>query len=381
MSSTQIVQRSDLIAAKEVLRTESASLTLSLVRDPSPFEDRWETLRTSNPLLATGYFHPEFSRAVMRVRDDVEFAIIERAGEISAILPFQRVSPRVAHPVGGMMNDFHGVIAGPSFKIDYRNLLKQAGLSQLHFHALSFDGADPAQSIKRVFRRLDCPFIDLAEGPDAYRKWVRKHSSTVKRQPQKTRAMERDLGALKLEFDCRDAQALETLIEWKRSRFKRTRTFDILGVDWTSNLLREVFKVRHPEFRGVLSVLWAGDTMVAGHFGFICDGILHYWFPAHNHQYGKFSPGTRLMIGLTETCHEHQVHRIDLGYGESDLKTRFANGRTEVELGCLGFNPGLRWINNQRYEIRQALKKIPAKEALKKIVRPLFPNLGKGKFR
>ena len=84
---------------------------------------------------------------------------------------------------------------------------------------------------------------------------------------------------------------------------------------------------------------------------------------------------------MTAAAPENDIFRIDLGYGESELKARFANESSTVELGCYGLNAMKRQLMRGRFEVRQALKRIPAKETVKKLVRPVWPNLGKGKFR
>ena len=182
-------------------------------------------------------------------------------------------------------------------------------------------------------------------------------------------------------MDCRDPQVLEKVIQWKREKFRRTRTFDLLSLDWTSNLLRELFHVRRDDFRGQLTVLWAGGIPVSGHMGFVSKHRLHYYMPAHDHQFRRFSPGTELMIQLTGAALEHGIHKIDFGYGESELKDRFANAHTTVDYGCIGFNSAARLVAHQRYRFRQALKQVPLKEPLKKIVRTIHPKLGQGTFR
>lgn len=347
----------------------------------SGLQEAWNHLQTSNPQLSNGCFHPEFSRAVERVRHDVEYAVLKSGGEITGIFPFQRTSQRIASPVGGMMNDFQDLVAAPSTRVDFDDLLTEAGLKLFHFHALANDSASASSRLKQVYRVLDCPLIDLSKGAFRYRDWLVNHSSTVRRQPQKTRALIRKQGQIRLEFDCRDPQILERVIDWKRARFRRTRTFDLLSVDWIAHLLRELFHVREDGFRGQLSVLWAGDVPVSGHFGILCRDRLHYYIPAHDHRFAQFSPGTELMYQVTSAAGEHGIQQIDLGSGDSPLKDRFANGKTVVECGCFGFSPVLRSIHHRVYEARQALKRIPMKEPLKRIVRSFHPNLGKGRFR
>ena len=76
--------------------------------------NRWAIIRGQNSQLISPYFDIEFTKAVARVRSDVEIAIIKNsADEIVGFLPYQRVGRNHAEPVGGRLNDVHGMIAGP----------------------------------------------------------------------------------------------------------------------------------------------------------------------------------------------------------------------------------------------------------------------------
>jgi len=70
---------------------------------------RWDSLR-AGAQLTSPYFDSEFTRAVARVRDDVKIAIATRDEEIISFLPFQTVGSGKGFPVGGRLNDWHGVI-------------------------------------------------------------------------------------------------------------------------------------------------------------------------------------------------------------------------------------------------------------------------------
>jgi len=344
-------------------------------------ENVWHEIRDTRPELRSGFYDPDFSKAVNRVRGDVHYLVLYGHAEVLGILPFQRPKPSLAQPVGGMLNDYHGLILRRGVQCDIGEWLPSAGLRHFRFHALQdFSKAKSPSHCKQVFETLRATSVDLSQGHHGYRNWLFQHSSTVRRQGQKARALARKLGPLSLEVDCRDRDAVEYLIEMKRAKYQRTRTFDILGLSWTQDVLREIFDLRTANFLGMLSVLRAGDTIVSGHFGFLANGILHYWFPAHEHAFGKFSPGTQLMLELTKEPEEPIFQRIDLGYGDSDLKDRFANAESSVEIGCYDPNAIARNVAERKYFFRQSLKKIPAKKQVKKFLRPLWPNLGKGQF-
>ena len=73
----------------------------------------WNRLREELPQKESPYFAIEFTQAVAQIRDDVKIVIFRDAnGEIEAILPFQRTSPTHAEPVGGRLNDVHGILGG-----------------------------------------------------------------------------------------------------------------------------------------------------------------------------------------------------------------------------------------------------------------------------
>ena len=218
----------------------------------------WNHLRSSDSVFSSPYFDAEFTKAVAKIRGDVRIAIARDDRGIVAVLPFQENSPGKAVPVGGLLNDWHGIMGCRAPGV-MEQMLRAAKLESFKFHAI--DNADRALS-KYIFREFNSHYLDLSEGWEQYRKWVFKNSSTVKRQGQKTRALEREVGKIRFEFESDNPLMLERLIELKRARYQNSNTFDILGVPWASQLLRELHRVREPNFRGILSILWAGDQFV-----------------------------------------------------------------------------------------------------------------------
>ena len=234
-------------------------------------EEQWNRFRASNPVFKSPYFDIRFTRAVAQVRDDVRIAVAQVQDKIVAILPFQENKPGHAVPVGGLLNDWHGILGKQDPEV-LQKILKAADLQSFKFHAIN---AQDDSLKKYYFREFNSHYLDLSGGWDEYRTWVRKNSIAVKRQGQKTRALGRQVGEVRFEFESESANQLERLIELKRARYNNSNTFDILGVTWASNLLRELHQVRDPNFRGVLSILWAGDMLVGAHFGMVTDETLH----------------------------------------------------------------------------------------------------------
>ena len=347
--------------------------------------DRWSLLCANNHSLSSPYYDIEFTKAVARVRDDVEIAILRNPfEEITGILPFQRVNDFHAEPIGGRLNDVHGVVGldsnGQAETI--RRVMLAANLKSFGFHSLNLAGVkEDSKLSKFVFSELETHHIDLRAGWRVYRQWVRKHSSTVRRQGQKTRSLEREIGPLRFEFDCSKHEVLEKLIELKRTKYQSSKTFDILSVDWAANLLREISTIETPDFKGLLSAIFAGDELVAVHFGMLTNDVLHYWFPVFDSAYSKYSPGTELILQVAEEASSRGVSKVDFGYGDDPYKFKFCNGRGKVCCGRVGFNEWSFKLAKQRYEIRQRLKEIPMKSWAKSVLRTVFPGFGQWNFR
>jgi CelD/BcsL family acetyltransferase involved in cellulose biosynthesis len=96
----------------------------------------WAQIRQTNPTLASPYFHPEFTRVIAAVRDDVEVAVIEEGGRVVAFFPFQRGNKSVGTPVGGIISDYQGLICAPDFTCDPRELMQQCRLAAWNFDHL-----------------------------------------------------------------------------------------------------------------------------------------------------------------------------------------------------------------------------------------------------
>ena len=150
--------------------------------------------------------------------------------------------------------------------------------------------------------------------------------------------MIREIGEPRFEFDCVSTEALEKLIDLKRKRYQRGKTFDILSVEWAANLLRQLHHTNGQNFQGILSALWVGDKMIAGHFGMLSNHVMHYWFPAYDIKYAKYSPGTQMIMNVAEHAAKLGIDKVDFGYGDDPYKFKFCNGRETVSCGQFRFN-------------------------------------------
>ena len=342
--------------------------------------EAWSRFRADQPLKESPYFAIEFTQAVAAIRDDVQIAVFRDSdGEIEALLPFQKTSATLLEPIGGRLNDVHGILGG-------RNLTAEqilTGLASIGIRSASFHAAaDFHGTNKRFqFRELQTHHLDLSDGWDAYYKWAKKNSSTIKRHGQKSRALERKFGEIRFEFRNADSAVLEELIALKRAKYQRTKTFDILSVEWAADLLRHIHQIQTDEFSGILSTLHAGDRLVAAHFGMITDQMLHYWFPTFDIEFNQFSPGTELMLRVAKECCDRNLDKLDLGFGDDDYKFKFSNGNDKVSCGLMTDSKIAFQAAKARYHWRQRLKSMPLKPAVKRVLRKVYPGFGGWNFK
>ena len=340
----------------------------------------WKRLRAEQPQEESPYFAIEFTQAVAAIRDDVQIAIFRDAdGEIEAILPFQKTAATLIEPIGGRLNDVHGILGGRNLSSDQiLERLAAIGVRSASFHAAAdFHGTDE----RFQFRELQTHHLDLSAGWDEYYKWAKKNSSTIKRHGQKSRALARKYGEIRFEFQNADPAALEELIALKRAKYQRTKTFDILSVEWAADLLRQIQKMQTPEFSGILSTLHAGDRLVAAHFGMLTDQMLHYWFPTFDIEFNQFSPGTELLLRVAKECCNRNLDKLDLGFGDDDYKFKFSNGNDRVSCGLMTDSKISFQAAKARYIWRQRLKAMPLKPAVKRVLRKVYPGFGGWNFK
>ncbi len=293
----------------------------------------WTKLQAANPDLASPYFCPEFTRAVAEVRDDVRVAIVRSGEGPTAILPFQRKRLGRAAPVGGPLSDFQAVITASNDGWSAPEIVRAAGIT-----CLDFDHVLCAQTpfAEHTTATWESPVMDVSAGYDTYVAQVRAGGSKVfKKLGTLRRKFEREIAPLRFEAESTDRGALETLLRWKSEQCTRTGTVDIFEVEWTRALLGRLLDMRSDGFSGVFSCLWAGDDLLAAHFGMRSATRLHYWFPSYNQEFSPFSPGLLLLSEIARFAAEHGVTTIDLGKGDAPYKERVQTGAVTIGGGSV----------------------------------------------
>jgi CelD/BcsL family acetyltransferase involved in cellulose biosynthesis len=339
--------------------------------------NQWDSFRTENRNLASPFFSREFIETAGKLRPTSQIAVLYQGDRLAGFLPFEYARNGQAIPLAGPFNDAHGVIGPMQHGIRYSELSNLADLPSMRFHAWdgNLEGAEPY-----ILGYTNSYLADLTRYPEGYVTFLERERATIFKQQRKTKKMVRDLGPLRLDFDCRSELVLGQLLAMKRSHYQRTNIFDILSVPWAQQLLRDLWSQRSNACRGVLNALYAGDTLVAAHFGLREGKWLHYWFPTYDPEFHQYSPGTALFLEIARQSKELGISQIDMGYGEQPYKLKLTDTIRSMPFGILSNSRWPRWRERTHRGITRWLKRVPFKEEIKKTVRSYWPDLGRGHY-
>ena len=320
----------------------------------SEFARKWRALQESNPELTSPCFAPEFTQAVAAARDDVEVAIIEEDREIVAIFPFQRRPGGRGIPVGGIVSDYQGLICRPGFWCDPVELLRQCGLV-----SWDFDRLIATQEPFRPFHKLCEPsaLMNLSQGYEAYVSERRDAGSEqIKKCMNLMRRLELEVGPIRFIPHSPDSAALSKVLAWKSAQYRKTGWRDLFALRWGRSLVERIHGIENESFAGMLSLLYAGDHLVAGHLGMRSRTVWHYWFPAYDRQFGKYSPGLILLLKMAEQAPRIGLRTIDLGTGLTLYKRRLMNASVSVAEGSVERPSWLSFVRGIRRKAKALAK-------------------------
>jgi CelD/BcsL family acetyltransferase involved in cellulose biosynthesis len=319
----------------EIIRADALSLADLM---------RWREFAAGAPATRSPFLSAAFTQAVARVRGGVRVAVLRRRGSVVGYFPFQyrslwHAALGAGERVGGHMSDYMGIVGRSDLTLTPDELLRLTGLNSFdvsHLH--------PAQQAQGLTAEESTGglALDFASGWEAY--WAERRARSkdfVVNTQQKLRKIETALGSLVLDLDCRDPAELDRLIASKQGQYRATNVPDALAEPWTRALLHGLLQSRDPACTGLLSVLRAGDTWIAAHFGLRSGSLLHHWFPVYNPELSRFSPGRLLLVLMIQASHPQGITAYDFGAGDQDYKRDFATARYSLLRGEWR-RPGLR---------------------------------------
>jgi len=295
--------------------------------------EAWSALQRVEPAFESPFFRPEYSALVAGVRPDLEVAVLRTEGRCAGFWPFERSTLGVAHPPGLSLCTYEGVVTERELDWSAEELLKGCRLSAWTFNHLL---ASQAPLERFHWSHAHAAVVDLPQRFEDYREQKRSSGSeTISKMLRKRRSLEREVGPVRLVALSDDSRLLDTVIEWKRAQYRRILSIDHLAPGWTRELLRRIARFRNDDFSGMLSALYAGDHLLAAHFGMHSRGLLHGWFPVYNHDFEKYSPGMVFWITLAEQAADLGIRRIDLGKGDERYKQSLKTGDVLLATGAV----------------------------------------------
>jgi CelD/BcsL family acetyltransferase involved in cellulose biosynthesis len=313
----------------------AAALTL-------PERERWTELQEADHALTSPFFSPEFTSCVAAVHQDTFVAVLEVGDRQVGFFPFQR-SGRTGFPVGGRFSDYQGVILEPGVDLNPIALVRACNLREWVFdHVLASQG--DFEPFHRSLSRS--PYLDLSHGFEAYVvERQRGGSRIIADLGRKARKLDREIGPLRFVTMTDDPRVLRQVLRWKSDQYLRKGLIDLFASSANLELVERVHDARGPRFVGMLSALYAGDRLIAGHMGMRSRIAWHWWLPSYDTEVAPYSPGAILLLRMAEAAPGLGVTRLDLGRGEEAYKLRFMSGAVGL---AEGFVPTTRLVRVRR---------------------------------
>ncbi|WP_283137699.1 GNAT family N-acetyltransferase [Rhizohabitans arisaemae] len=292
---------------------------------------RWRELQGSTPSLDNAFLSVEFTLAMGALRDHVRVAVINDGPDIVGFFPYERHPFGIGRPLGGFLTTCHAVISDRDLELDGRELLRGCGLN-----VFEFDHLVPGQRAFAPYQSgvHPVPVMDLTSGFETWAETVRAASpKNFKTIRYKERKLGREHGELRFVWAAADPALLDRLMRWKSDQYRRTGRVDRFARPWIVALLKETHRHRSEDFAGCLTMLYAGDTPIAGHFGLRTKHTLVGWFPAYDDAYSGYSPGMVHHLRLAEAAAQAGLHSIDMGKGGKEYKGWLKSGQSSVAEG------------------------------------------------
>ena len=314
--------------------SRSGRITADVVR-PQALTDgdiaAWQAMQAAEPAFASPLLGPEFAQAVGAVREDARVAVFRRDGETVGFLAHHRRPSGFARPVGAPFCDYHALVSTPGAALDVSEALAAADLDSLRLTSL----IDPfGQFGDAVAEVATAHRIILDDTAQAYLDALNAGSQNrFKNHRRYRRMMEQDLGPVRLAAHDAVPAAFETLLAWKRRQIAETGVHDFLRPDWARDLMRRLYETRDGAFEGLMISLYAGDRLLAAHFGVRLGGWFHPWIGAFDPDLKAYSPGLVHQIEAIGAMTGLGLRTYDLGPGNEHWKQMFAMDSVEVGSG------------------------------------------------
>lgn len=337
--------------------------------------ERWRAWQQAGKDWSSPFVSASFVRMVGQSRDDARVAIVNEGPRTVAYFPFHLRKLGIGEAIGFGVSDSQAIIHELGYEYSPAELVRKCGLG-----AWEFDHVTPNAAEKPHVEAWETgALMDVSRGFEAYLDESNlSRSKRYKSSLTHQRKMSAEFGPLHLDFDASDEDAFLLLLAWKSQQYKRTGRGDRFAIPWIRSLVESLLHSREPDCTGLLSVLRAGDQVVAVHFGLRNTTDLALWFPAYNRDLSRYSPGTIFNLRLAEAACDYGLKKLDLGKGDESYKALLSTDVYQVGEGAVMLKTpasALSWA--RRVPKRTAIKFVVSHPKLRHAARSTLNTVGR----
>ena len=311
---------------------------------------KWGRIQMEGGELDSPFLSSQFTRAVAEVRDKTRVAVLSEEGGTVAYFPFEHGSRGRSSALGMGLSDVQGIIAPATIDLDFPAVMVGCGIRLFSFdHMLAGQEKWLTGAPARVF--LDSsPAIDLSRGFEGYLKEKASSSrSLFQSTARKRRKLEREHGPVRVVFHEPRHEVLDRVLTWKSAQYRRTGRRDRFADPRNRHLAHTLLDVSDAGFGAPLTVLYAGDSLVAAHFGLRSHSTLAWWFPTYDPVFAAYSPGLMLCLDLARIMSaEAGLSLLDLGKGDEPYKERLSNTQVRLLSGSVAQHRATQTLHTAR---------------------------------
>ncbi|MEN9856817.1 MAG: hypothetical protein RLZZ157_1943, partial [Pseudomonadota bacterium] len=135
------------------------------------------------------------------------------------------------------------------------------------------------------------------------------------------RNLEADFNGLKYEFKEVDDRTLDWVMNQKNIQYARTGCHDVFHCGWTRQMVSALRQETRPDYGLRVGLLRHQDTILAAELCLIDKHSLHFWFPAYDPQFARYSPGAVLTYEIIRNESAAGFQMFDFGSGDEAYKS------------------------------------------------------------
>lgn len=299
---------------------------------------RWRAIQNAAQELASPFLGPDFTHLVAGNKGGVRVAVLQSDFGAHGFFPFEDDGTGRGTAIGFGYSDYQGVIAQRELIWTTQQLMEAANLSSLTFDHLIGNQTE-------AFLPHGCKepsfIIDMPHGYDVYAAQLKaERRDQLVQANRMRRRLERHKGPVTFNVHQPDSSLLDQLLTWKGAQWARSGCPGRFSNAWERALMADLMSTDEPNFGGVLSVLRVGHRVVALHLGLRSRIVWHYWTPAYDPEFSRYSPGIVLLDQMLRVASGMGLRIFDLGKEDFVYKRRLMSRTVDVAKGTCFVDDG-----------------------------------------